>query len=154
MSWSIERHAFANRGCAEVRSALLRLSDSQPYSRFRAGECSPNFGTLLAHQAGARPCFRIRVAGESTVSFKIVTLPISVCENRSSRAVLTTFVLANRPPSLRDWRGVCRYASPRSRREPLSGLRRTLLLIFRHCHHEFFGAALYFAFGQRFSYGS
>lgn len=39
-------------------------------------------------------------------------------------------------------------------RAPLSGLRRTLLLIFRHCHHEFFGAALYFAFGQRFSYGS
>ena len=74
----------------------------------QGARCSPNFGTLLAHQAGATACFRIRVAGESTVSFKIATLPILVCENRSWRTVLTTFESANRRPSLDDWRGVCR----------------------------------------------
>jgi len=61
-------------------------------------------------------------------SFKIVTLPISVCENRSSRAMLTTFASTNRPPSLRDWRVVCRYASPRSltRHSNVDGIRTNL----------------------------
>ena len=37
----------------------------------------------------------------------------------------------------------------------LSGLRHnTFLLASRHCQHEFFGSALYFAFAKRFFYCS